>query len=341
MSKQINPSIKSYILKCISENKNDFVSKAVEAFSVSRSTVYNYVKRLCQEKLIEKDKKSGRYILCSKEYRFMYELSDKIQLSEDRIFNKDLEPLLSELPDNIKRAWRYAITEMLNNALEHSEAKSIYCKVSKNPLNTTVYILDDGIGIFENIRRYFLKTENIEYSYSECAGVLLVGKFTTARERHSGEGIFFTSHLMDDFVIYSQGTFFSRTDWRDIQFDDNMQVMNGTFVRMSLSNESKKTTTDVFRRFVAEEDDFLKTKIPIAHMYHGTDPVSRSEARRLGELILKFKEVTLDFLNVAEVGQAFAHELFCVWQKNNPEIVLKTENTSEDVEFMINRVKKS
>lgn len=338
MSKRTNPNIKNYILKCISEGKEGFVMKVAETFDISSSTVYNYIKAMKNEGLIKKSEE-GKYRLVGIEHKFFYELSENTHLSEDRIYNSDFEPLFSNLPSNLRHAWRYSVTEMLNNALEHSQAKSIFCKVITTPIDTTVYILDDGIGIFENIKRYLLQKEGIEYSHSECASVLLVGKFTTARERHSGEGIFFTSHLMDKFVIYSQGTAFSRTNWEDLQLD--MQEVSGTYVQMSLSNESKKTTTEIFTRFSGSEDDFLKTHIPISNMYHGIDPVSRSEARRLGELISEFREVTLDFSNVSEIGQAFAHELFSIWQKKHPEIVLRTENAVKEVEFMINRAKKS
>ena len=75
------------------------------------------------------------------------------------------------------------------------------------------------------------------------------------------------------------------------------------------SDGSKKTTKEVFDRFSNVDDGFIKTQIPIAHIFPYGSPVSRSEGRRLGELILKFKEVDLDFTGVEEVGQAFCHEM--------------------------------
>ena len=56
-------------------------------------------------------------------------------------------------------------------------------------------------------------------------------------------------------------------------------------------------------------------------------------------MIVKFKEVDLDFVNVEEVGQAFVHELFIVWQRNNPDVKLNILNACDDVDFMIRRVK--
>lgn len=46
---------------------------------------------------------------------------------------------------------------------------------------------------------------------------------------------------------------------------------------------------------------------------HGTQFVSRSEARRLMHGLKKFKKVTLDFRGVKGVGQGFADEVFRVW----------------------------
>ena len=85
------------------------------------------------------------------------------------------------------------------------------------------------------------------------------------------------------------------------------------------------------------EKGFLRTKIPIAHIF-GNYPVSRSEARRLGSLISNFEEANLDFSNVSDIGHAFTHELFVVFKENNPNIKLHFMNANDTVSTMINRV---
>lgn len=55
-------------------------------------------------------------------------------------------------------------------------------------------------------------------------------------------------------------------------------------------------------------------------------------------MLLRFKKATLDFTGVKEIGQAFTHELFVVWQRRNPEIELNCIGMEEDVERMIRRV---
>ncbi len=143
---------------------------------------------------------------------------------------------------------------------------------------------------------------------------------------------------MDSFLIISDGIVFSRDDFAD-SHPSKEEVSCGTRVIMSLNNHSKKTTVEVFDRFSNVDEGFIKTRIPLSRIFSAPGPVSRSEARRLGELISRFNEIELDFSSVTEVGQAFVRELFVVWQKRNPEVRLFAENTCENVDKMIKRVK--
>ena len=51
----------------------------------------------------------------------------------------------------------------------------------------------------------------------------------------------------------------------------------------------------------------------------------------------KFKTIVLDFAAVTDVGQAFADEVFRVFQNEYPDIKIVHLNTSKDVEEMIKR----
>ena len=329
--------ILQYMLKLIAAKDGKLVAKTLEAFdgAISKSTVYNYLAELCENSVIKKNGSS--YELVTNVQHFYYKNDGS--LGEDRVFSRDIEPELSNLPKNVFSAWRYAFTEMMNNAIEHSAATEISVTLFKNVLTTIIVISDNGKGIFNNIQEYVKSDKNEELTLKECAALLFAGKFTTAKSMHSGEGIFFTSHLMDSFKILSDGVIFTRDNFDDSSFEADSYTKDSTTVVMELNNNSNKTTREVFNRFSDIDEGFIKTQIPIAHIFSGTGPVSRSEARRLGELITKFKEVELDFLNVEEVGQAFVHELFIVWQHNNPDIKLNVFNTCDDVDFMIKRVR--
>ena len=322
-----------YMLKLIGAGVERPVAKTLEAFSgqISKSSLYNYLSELCASGVIEKS--GGSYTLVNREHAFVY--GNVKGLREERVFNKDIQPLLSGLNTNVIAAWSYSFMEMMNNAIEHSGATNIRVDVLQNKSKTRVKITDNGKGVFRNIQRYMLEERGEELSLEECAGLLFAGKFTTAPSGHSGEGIFFTSHLMDYFVILSDGIVFSRDN-----FLDKLEISTagqGTTVIMELDNNSKKRPRDVFDRFSSVDEGFIKTHIPIAHIFPGLGPISRSEGRRLGEIIRDFKEIDLDFEGVEEVGQAFVHELFVVWQRNNPEIKLNVLSASDDVDFMIRR----
>lgn len=323
-----------YMLKLIDAEDKRVVAKTVEYFKVSKSSVYNYLAELENSRDIEKGEQG--YVLTFKQYDFAYQ--NNKNLGEDRVFNKDIAPLLSELPKNVFSIWRYAFTEMMNNAIEHSSAENIIVSIRKNRLNTRLFIHDDGVGIYKNIQRFIKEEKDEELSLAECATMLFAGKFTTAKSMHSGEGIFFTSHLMDTFIIISDETVFTRNNFFDTPLINSEDATNGTLVFMELYNHSKKTAREVFDRYASVDEGFTKTSIPIAHFFPGGNPVSRSEARRLGELITRFEEIDLDFTDVDEVGQAFVHELFVLWQARNPNKKINVLCACENVDYMIKRV---
>ncbi len=333
MSNVSKEQIIQYMLKLIDEGDSQIAAKTTEYFGISKSSVYNYLRELSDGGIIEKN--NGVYGLSYKQYDFRYENDGK--LGEDRIFTRDVEPLLSELPKNTVSVWRYSFTAMMNNAIEHSSAKEIIVSIRKSIFKTVLLIADNGIGIFKNIQS-FLSAKGEELSLDECATLLFAGKFTTAESLHSGEGIFFTSHMMDGLMIISDGIIFTRDNFADYKADNMTNRKGGTIVFMELNNHTKKTTLEIFNRFSSIDEGFIRTSIPIAHFFPSGYPVSRSEARRLGETILKFEEIDLDFSGVEEVGQAFVHELFVVWQTRNPKKRLNVLNASEGVTFMIQRV---
>lgn len=83
---------------------------------------------------------------------------------------------------------------------------------------------------------------------------------------------------------------------------------------------------------------FFRTQLPIAHIFQNTVPITRSEARRLAAMISRFQDVVLDFSGVKTIGQAFTHELFVVFRRDNPDIKFTCENMEEPVKNMIDRV---
>ena len=78
--------------------------------------------------------------------------------------------------------------------------------------------------------------------------------------------------------------------------------------------------------------------VTLKDAFNTTYPMSRSEARELFPLITLSNIVTLDFIGIEDIGPSFVHELFVVWQRNNPNIKLNVINACDNVDFMIRRV---
>jgi hypothetical protein len=93
-------------------------------------------------------------------------------------------------PENVKSVFDYAFSEMLNNAIDHSQSKHIDVSVSVSeprasgePNLFSFTVRDYGIGVFRNLMR----TRSLA-SELEAMQDLLKGKITTAPEAHSGQG---------------------------------------------------------------------------------------------------------------------------------------------------------
>ena len=78
--------------------------------------------------------------------------------------------------------------------------------------------------------------------------------------------------------------------------------------------------------------------VPVRNIFDDF-PVSRSQARRLCHRFENFLEVELDFTGIDEIGQAFAHEIFVVFQNAHKDVRLVPTHMSRDVERMIHHVK--
>lgn len=338
LKKETREEIKRYILRHIDQVDSKVIPKTVDAHGVSRTTVNNYLRTLLASGVITRSGNSRAiYALVNKVSVFSYDTGKKLQ--EDSIFQSDILPLLSPLKGNAQEIWKYSFTEMMNNAIEHASAGRIIVRVLQNALSTTMLIMDDGIGIFNKIREYYAKAEGEELSLDEVVSMLFAGKVTTDKQHHSGEGIFFTSRIMDDFIICSEKKIFSHDVVDDMFFDADLSAMeHGTIVSMSLENETNREAAEIMNNYADVDRGFFRTQIPIAHVFPAPGPVSRSEARRLLAMIVKFQVATLDFSGVESIGQGFTHELFIVFRRSCPDIDFECINMNEKVKNMILRV---
>ncbi len=257
-------------------------------------------------------------------------------LSEDRVWREFYAPPLADLPESVRDIWRYGITEMVNNAIDHSGSAEVHVGLSRNALYTQAWVADDGEGIFLKIQRALDL-----YDPREAILELAKGKLTTDPARHTGEGIFFSSKVFDLYDIRSANLHFMHDAGAEGMLVERPADAPGTLVVMRLANDSPRTTREVFDRFAApEEYTFAKTVVPVRlAQYEGEKLVSRSQAKRLTLRFERFRTVVLDFTGVAEIGQAFADEVFRVFQTAHPNTALVPIEMTPAVEAMVRRAK--
>lgn len=248
-------------------------------------------------------------------------------------------PRLKELPENVRSIFTFAFSEMFNNAIEHSRSKLISAEVLLRGDSLSFTVNDAGIGVFRNI----MKTRNLK-SETEAIQDLLKGKTTTMPKSHSGEGIFFTSRAGDMFTLDSFGhVLVVNSSTRDITVRTTSAIKRGTRVVFKIGVGSERHLNDVFKKYTNLSDNgdygFDKTEIRVKLFTSGGVHISRSQARRILEGLAKFKVIVLDYENVPLVGQAFADEIYHVFQERHPDIRIENENMNEGVRFMVERAK--
>lgn len=335
--------IRDYILAHVRAHPDNIAQVCADHFGVSRQAVNKHLGRLIAEGLLTAQgaTRNRRYSLAELDQKdIVVPLGDGTE--EDTVWRTEIAPLLSELPRNAREVWQYGFTEMLNNAIDHSSGTYVRIMITRTPVDVRINLIDDGEGIFRKISRE-LQLDDDRRAVFE----LRKGKLTTDPERHTGEGIFFTSRLFDEFDILSRDIFFShdsttQEDWiQEIRALSNGAEFPGTLVVLELNNESDKTLKEIFDEYTADEDyGFSKTVVPVSLVRYGDEAlISRSQAKRLLTRFDRFKKVILDFDGVEQIGQAFADEVFRVFTRSHPDVELVPFNTNPDVDAMIRRAR--
>ena len=339
LAKSARNEIQQFILSHVENQPDDIARATAEAFGITRQAVHRHLKSLVKDDQIEAtgQTRRKRYALkVTKVESALLLLAENRH--EDQVWRTYVEPHLSDLPENVMRICQYSFTEMFNNAIEHSQGKHAFIKIERTARNVSMTLNDDGIGIFEKIKSNF-GLEDYRHAILELAK----GKLTTDPKHHSGEGIFFTSRVFDEFAITANQYLFLHHnrlagDW----LIENQDVAgNGTVVHMKIAMDSPRTLKEVFDRYANPDTDdygFSRTHVPLRLAQYGHDQLmSRSQARRVLVRFERFKEIFLDFSGIGSIGQAFADEIFRVYAADHPEIKLVADNANEQVNQMIGR----
>jgi len=333
---------KEEILRFIRKNTSATSQELVDHFGISKQAVHKHIKALVQEQKIIKQgvTRGAVYIPASGKQQPPPPTRIRKTLKLDGIEEHEVFKIIdlhaslkSQLTQQAYAIFKYAFTELLNNAIDHSFSQDCTLQVVVDSYTASFTIRDFGIGIFHSIfSKFGLNDEH------EALGELLKGKTTTMREQHSGEGIFFTSKAADLFVLRSHAITLVFDNLKNDVFVEQQRSLKGTEARFSISRSSRRDLSGIFEQFSPEEFDyrFEKTRVQVK-LFHG-DYVSRSEAKRLVSGLEKFSEVVLDFTDVTSIGQGFADEIFRVFQVEHPHIRIRSIHANPVVQQMITHV---
>ncbi len=340
--------IQAVILQFLEKNGQVKSAEVVKATGFSRTFVNRFFQELRDE---------GKIVLLGQANKAHYvpattaaikKANEKVRFAHRILENKDLfehtvlkdikmrTVIFEDIPDNLAMIVDYAFTEILNNAIEHSQSAKIEVFIEKSEHNLSFRMIDKGIGIFNNI----MNTKGLDNVW-EAIQDLLKGKQTTYPQAHSGEGIFFTSKIADIFTIQSGGKKLIFNNLIKDIFIKDIKNINGTKVFFSIDCASQKDLSEIFKKYTDDNFTFSRTDIHVRLYKTGVEYVSRSQARRILSGLDKFQKLILDFKNIDTVGQGFADEIFRVWISQHPGIEIEVINFNDNIQFMINRAKVS
>lgn len=333
---QNSRAVREWLLQAVKQGADRIVIDAVERFGLSRQSIHKHLTWLVDNDylLAEGVTRSRTYRLG--EHRVYQKTYPLARIDEYHVHQHDFSFIFQGLPDSVAEICDYGFTEMVNNAIDHSEGAVVQITAERTAAVVNILVQDDGEGIFLRIAR-LLELHDPRESLLE----LSKGKLTTDPENHTGEGIFFTSRAFDAFSISSGDLDFSHRDDRALDFLLHADVpCEGTLVNMEIAVNSQNDLGTIFDEYSSGPDEyrFDRTVVPVRlALYEGERLISRSQAKRILNRVERFRYVILDFEGVDTIGQAFADEVFRVFANRHPEIDIVAANESEQIGRMISR----
>jgi anti-sigma regulatory factor (Ser/Thr protein kinase) len=340
MMRRQTAEVRDFILEKIDAEEKHLTQAVVQRFGISRQAVSKNIRALIQEGLVVAE---GLTRDRTYQLKCLFEINIPVTIKsrteENQVWLQDVAPHLKDVKDNVREICHFGFTEMLNNVIDHSVSEKAEILLSRDAVRIRMSIRDYGIGIWNNLQKKFNLTDP-RHALLE----LSKGKLTTDPKRHTGQGIFFTSRMFDEFFLESGTLSFCHfPDGDEWLFDiKEHEAVQGTLVIMNIHLHSTKTTKEVFDKFASDFDDFgfTRTHVALELVRYGNEQlISRSQAKRLLMRLEQFQSVYLDFKGISTIGQAFADEIFRVFQNEHPDIRLHPVNTTKEVDKMIARAR--
>lgn len=323
-------SVDEVLLERLAHGERFAVSDVVADTGASRQAVHRRVRALVDvgDLAVEGAGPSTRYVPTAR----FHAVRAREGLTEADLWAElEASGALSGLSEDAVDVAQYAVTEMVNNAIEHSSGDTVELRVRRMGGRAEMVVSDDGVGVWRTVRDAVDADSPLE-----AVQAVSLGKVTRAPEAHTGEGLFFTSKAVHLFRIESEGVAWVVDNERGEHAIGASDVSVGTRVVLTLDATALRPLVEVFDAYT-DEFRFARTRAVVKLFDHGTRFVSRSEAKRLARGLADFDDVIVDFTGVRLVGQGFVDELFRVWASAHPAVTLTPVGMVGPVEFMVRR----
>ncbi len=331
------------IFKLIKKQGEFTVNDIRQKTGISRQAIHKHIKKLLEDGKLQKigSTRGAKYVKPGRSPDITHTIRRSYQvkgLQEDDVLQSVQLGLnlRSNINSNARQIFSYAFTEVLNNAIDHSQSVRVYIDVELKRYDIAFTIRDYGVGIYYHMKnRLGLPSE--ETSLQE----LIKGKATTDPERHTGEGLFFTARSADFLKIASHRLALLFDNKTHDVITETIGFRKGTGVDFRVSRNTKRKLADSFDEFAGKEYDytFSKTSVRVKLFSRDNDRfISRSIAKRILHRLDQFEEIVIDFSDVKSIGQGFADQIFRVFRQQHPHIKIIPVNTSEAIRAMIAHV---
>ena len=204
--------IDAALLQAVTAHPHDLVGMVAAQLGLSGARISTQVRELVADGYLLKAGSTRPTSSLGPKRRFQ-QFYPRANLAEDRVWFSDLLPLLEQLPRNVLDIAHHGVTEMVNNAVDHSEAETVSVSMHCVDECLRFVIGDDGVGIFRKITRA-LDLPDERLALLE----LSKGKLTTDPQRHSGPG--WDTNIPDPGVDLPGGTPDCMADFNDDGFVD-------------------------------------------------------------------------------------------------------------------------
>nr|WP_298826037.1 ATP-binding protein [uncultured Piscinibacter sp.] len=184
-------AVTAWITQAALAHADDLPTHLMRRLSVSRLTAQRTPSRLVAAQWLQRTGPARRPHYAPGLLRQVVQRYALVGLAEDLPWSRDFAPALA-LPPPVARLAQHAFGELLNNAIEHSGGTSVTVSMRQTPSHVQLLISDDGCGLFERVAQS-LRIDDPDSAMLE----LSKGKLTSAPQRHSGRGLFFTSRIAD------------------------------------------------------------------------------------------------------------------------------------------------